>query len=431
MAARDPSVIFKGGETPEYVPLSARKLAISGRAQDIGEVQFELPNESLKELIAEKQLGTTHLYKTLNVINKDLKGFFPKVAETMPPRIEGVLLSPDGTPAQHLSVEAQPPKYTAAEIAANKSLANVSWARPRDVTDARGAFVLNLPSVPTPAGGLALKVSGASGSLLLDIKRVELSDGQLGTLPMSRALAPLPTSVVAQLGDLQSDILANSAEDVATRPEDFAAPSPQLTLGQGDCARYFRSNSGVIDRFRYSVLIRMVEPQMNQWQPLFRIPHGDNRYIPFPLPATTDAFWTSTGAGNAATQLQQLGRLVLVNRAPIERPIDVTDFHKQIEEAPVFLPKASTLGLGYIIHMRQTWIPAGLSLGDLVYSLPLAPGEQQRIAIQESMQTVSEREVESFSADEFQTFRETQDSSALATFQSAFSENGITGWMLT
>lgn len=422
MAARDPSLRFKEGKAPEYVPLSATKLAIHGRPQDIGEVQLELPDEAIKEMIAEKQLGTTHLYKTLKVINKDLQAFFPKVAQAFPPRIEGVLLNPDGTAAQRLAVEALPPKYTPAEISADKTLQNVAWPKPQDITDARGAFVLNLPSAPIPSGGLALKVNGAGSSVVLDIKSIELADGQLGTLPLPRPLAPLPVSVVAQLGELQSDILATSAEDVATRPEDFAAPSPQLTLGQGDCARYFRSNSGVIDRFRYSVLIRMVEPQMNQWQPLFRIPVNDNRYIPFPLPAASDALWTATGAGNAVTQLQQLGRLVLVNRMPIERPIDVTAFHRQIEESSVFLPKASTLGLGYIIHMRQTWIPAGLSLGDLVYSLPLAPGEQQRIAIQESVQTVSEREVESFSAEEFQSFRETQDSSALSTFQSAFSE---------
>jgi len=168
---------------------------------------------------------------------------------------------------------------------------------------------------------------------------------------------------------------------------------------------------------------------MNQWQPLFRIPIGqDNRkYVPFNLPATYDSFWTSTGAQNAIGQLQGLGKLVLVNRTAIDRPLDISAFHDQVEKHPVYLPKASTLGLGYVIHMQQVWIPAGLSLGDLVYSLPLAPGEQQRIAIEERVQTASERDMETFSEDEFQTFRETQDASALAVFRSAFDEAAAGG----
>lgn len=422
MSPREMHLDFKEGQIAERVPLSARNLQINRQPQDIGEVRIKVSEEALQELIVEKQLGATQLYRALDVIHKDLERFFPKVAETMPPKIEGVLLNPDGTAARNLSVEAQPPKYTPEEIKKDRTLEQVRWPRPRDITDARGAFVLHLPAVPIPCSGLTLKVSGAGGTVLLDIKRVELSDAQLGVLPLTRPLAPLPTSVVARLADIQSDILANSEEDVVERPEDFAAPAPQITLGEGDCARFFRSNSGVIDRFRYSVLIRMIEPQMNQWQPAFRIPSGEKRYMPFPVPAANDSFWTATGASNAIKQLEQLGRLVLVNRAPVERPIDVTEFHRQIEQEPVFLPKASTLGLGYIIHMRQTWIPAGLSLGDLVYSLPLAPGEQQRIAIQESVQTMSESEMEALSDEERQQFQETQDSSALATFNSAFNE---------
>ena len=422
---RSKSVRFSEKKTDIPRPSNA-DLAIVSKKSVIGEVQLDVPLEAIRDVIAEKQLAITQVYKTLDVIHGDLKTYFPKLSDTLPMQLSGIVLNPDGSPAAGLSITAEAPKYAADEIAANPVLKAVQWPAPHDITDARGGFRLTVPAVPVPKDGLILDIRGANGSDVATIKRVLLLEGEVGTQILAKKLAPLETSVVSQLKGIQSDILANSAKDVDNRPDSFATPAPQLTLGEGDCARYFRSNSGVIDRFRYSTLIRLVEPQMNQWQPLFRIPvrGNDNQrgYIPFNLPPGYDSFWSSTGAQNAIGQLQGLGKLVLVNRTAIDRPIDVSAFHQQIEEHPVALPKASTLGLGYILHMQQVWIPAGLSLGDLVYSLPLAPGEQQRVAIEERVQTASERDIETFAEDEFQTFRETQDSSALAVFRSAFDE---------
>ena len=91
------------------------------------------------------------------------------------------------------------------------------------------------------------------------------------------------------------------------------------------------------------------------------------------------------------------------------------------------MPKAATLGMGYIVKMHQIWVPNGMSLGDLVYSLPLAPGEQQRIAVSDERETLSVREQEALSAEEFQNFRETADSSTNAVFNSAFDESARGG----
>ena len=421
-ASKTGSVRFKQGEVEEREALSSKKLRVTGREQEAGEIQVEVAPDAIKEVIAQKQLAVTQVYKTLDLVRKDLDRFLIKVTETLPPALDGVLLNSDGTPAANLSVVAQAPQYTTDEIKKDPQLAHVAWPRPENKTDALGAFKLNMPNVPVPQNGLMLQVRGASDSLEIPIGRVLLLEGHAGTAPLTKKLAPLPKSVIGQLKDIQGDILASSPKQVDDHPEDFAAPAPRITLGEGDCARYFRSNSGVIDRFQYSVLIRLVEPQMNQWVPLFRLRTGDRNYVPFAIPQAEDSFWNATGASNAISSLQTLGKLVLVNRVPIDRPIDVTQFHDSIEKTPVFLPKASTLGLGYMVHMQQTWIPAGLSLGDLVYSLPLAPGEQQRIAIEERVQTATERDIETFSEAEFQSFRETQDTSALAVFDSAFDE---------
>ena len=430
-AAPKPAAFVKRGDFIHFkaeeqvtppAAFSNQKLFVTGRAQEMGEIRLEMPPESLHEVIAQKQQAITHVYRTLDGMQRDLRDFFPKVSETLPGVAEGILLNPDGTPAVGVSVEALDPVYSQDERKTNAALALVSWAKPRAVTDARGAFRLNLQPVPIPVAGLKLQLRGENALLEMDVKRVLIAEGRLGVLPVVRALQPLQESVVARLRDIQKDILAMSPNDVAERPADFAAPAPQMNLGEGDCARFFRSNSGVIDRFRYSTLIRLVEPQMNQWQPVFRVPIGDGKFLPLGVPHAADGFWNVAGVKGAVDQLQAVGKLTLVNRTPINRPIDVTSFHKQIEENPVFLPKASTLGMGYIVHMHQTWIPSGMSLGDLVYSLPLAPGEQQRIAIEESVKTASSRSIETFSQDEFQSFRETQDSSALAVFRSAFDE---------
>jgi hypothetical protein len=425
--ARENSFIkFTPGKFEQAAGPSLKTFDVRGKARDQGLVELDIPDAAIQSVIEDKQIAATHVYKTLEVIGKDLTVFFPKVLATMPGAVDGTLLNPDGSTASGVIVEALQPVYSAQDKidAANAkvSLDLASWSTPHAVTDARGTFKINLPSVPMPAAGLVLRAKGGNGEQTLEIKRVLALEGSLGTLPLDKALAPAQTSVLTQLRGIQEDIVAHSPKEVENKPEEFAAPLPQINLGEGDCGRFFRSGSGVIDKFRYSVLIRLVEPQMNQWVPLFRMQTGRGNYIPMPIPASGDSFWNATGALNAIDQIKKFGRLVLVNRTPIDRPIDVSEFHKNIEEHPVFLPKASTLGLGYIVHMHQVWIPAGLSLGDLVYSLPLAPGEQQRIAIQETVQTVSERDAETFSEDEFQTFRETQDSSAIATFRSAFDE---------
>ena len=413
---------FTPGREPEPDQAAAGRLFVAGHAPQQGEIHVQVPREALHDLIQQKQAAITHVYKTLDAVHQDMRkgGFLQNVPEAMPGMIDGVLLNPDGTPARNVSVQALEPVYTREEQDANGALKDLRWAVPQDVTDARGGFRLNLSAAPLPLNGLSLRVMGGNGALEMQVRRVVLSEARLGNLVLLQALHPL--SVVAQLKGIQSDILATSAKDVANQPGDFAAPAPQLTLGEGDCARYFRSNSGVIDQFRYSTLIRLIEPQMNQWTPIFRIGLEGDRFLPFVIPHVSDSFWNATGAENAIEQMQGLGRLTLVNRMPVERAIDVSAFHKLIEENPVYLPKASTLGLGYVVHMQQTWIPAGLSLGDLIYSLPLAPGEQQRIAIEERAVTATDRTLETYSQEEFQSYRETQDSSAVAVFRSAFDE---------
>ena len=63
-----------------------------------------------------------------------------------------------------------------------------------------------------------------------------------------------------------------------------------------------------------------------------------------------------------------------------------------------------------------------MSLGDLVYSLPLAPGEQQLVAISEERETLSVREQEALTAEELQRYQDAADTSTSAVFSSAADE---------
>ncbi len=74
-------------------------------------------------------------------------------------------------------------------------------------------------------------------------------------------------------------------------------------------------------------------------------------------------------------------------RRPLTNPIDVMEFKKKMAENPNLYPQASSLGMGYVLNMHQAWVPDGFALGDLLYSLILAPGEEQRLVVRENKQS--------------------------------------------
>ena len=74
------------------------------------------------------------------------------------------------------------------------------------------------------------------------------------------------------------------------------------------------------------------------------------------------------------------------DRMPVEQPLDIDGFRNQIMGlgtngvfvADETVPMAATLGLGYVLEMPAAIDVAGLSLGDLVYSLRLRPANSSR-----------------------------------------------------
>ncbi|MBR2251720.1 MAG: hypothetical protein IJ881_04805, partial [Neisseriaceae bacterium] len=77
------------------------------------------------------------------------------------------------------------------------------------------------------------------------------------------------------------------------------------------------------------------------------------------------------------------------NREKLTTPLDVAKFREDLYTNPVKQPIAVSLGMGYVLNMHQAWVPDGFALGSLLYSLVLAPGEEQRIIIKEHQESYS------------------------------------------
>jgi hypothetical protein len=400
-------------------------------------------DKALTRVLGEQREAVTRVYQTLHAVGRDLEAFFPGVPRVFARRLEGRLLNPDGLPARRVSVEALQPEYTDRELEGGADA--VVWPAPLDTTDDRGAFGLRMPVVPIPESGLRLRLRGGNGVEEVAFRRIEMESGKLGLVPLVRPLTPLSKSVISSL----KEIVPKSGDDVEEHPHAFAEPSPSLALGpcsckkkHGDedehaaddlpcscneceCAYAFRSNCGVIDRFRFSILVRLIEPQVLPKQLALRDAVADAGGFTT-LPAMLQGnFAVDQYAAPADLILRAslgYGSWHFVDRVPVAAPVDVTAFRSGVESNPGSVPKAASLGLGYVLCMRQTWIPAGLSLGDMLYALPLAPGEQQRVAVYERAETAAVVDSETLSMDEAQRMREASDNSTLAVFDSAAHE---------
>lgn len=172
----------------------------------------------------------------------------------------------------------------------------------------------------------------------------------------------------------------------------------------------------VLEEFCYRYVVRVSEPQvrpLTQGKPTVKNIKVLERYV-----ALVKAMWVQAGGdarefdlkpqdlvGLSAHELDALlktltkapqrsaaERLQLIKR--IEDLIRLVQGHQQgagrvvldsfnaidWDDTPT-LNESCTLALGHVLHYRQQWRADGYSLGDLLYSLPLAPGQKRKIAI--------------------------------------------------
>jgi hypothetical protein len=229
---------------------------------------------------------------------------------------------------------------------------------------------------------------------------------------LASALAPLHVSIIEAL-----TAFLPKEQSSSQSPTKSTGQLHVVKLGEDDaCQLSFKANSAV-DKFPYGVFFRLIEPQTSIPHLTVQVPGPGGRY--FPLPHYPG------GAVPTAP-----GSVSYADRVPIEQPLSVDGFRDQlmgvgaagIVSPEETVPMAGTLGLGYTLWMSQRWTFQGLALGDLVYSLALAPGEQQQVAIFERVDTAAVTESEFFSEEEQKDEAAKSDTSTQATFSSAFNE---------
>ncbi|QUD88312.1 hypothetical protein [Phenylobacterium montanum] len=323
-------------------------------------------------------------------------------APSVPSNILGVLNNADGLPAARVQITFDP-----AQVNAQPPATTV-------LTGDDGGFTIPMPSAAAmPKGGLTFAVHGANGNASFTLTPQQIAaNGLVGVVALDAQLDPLPLSI---LGALKA-ILPQTLPDPGAPPPANPPVLPTVTLGEDDgCQMSFSANPS-IDQFPYGVFIRLVEPRMSIVNEIIRIRFGDQGAF-FPL--------TIYGTGLLEETVTDY-----VDRIPVDQPLSVDGFRDQImgvgpdgiTVADETVPMAASLGLGYVLEMQQQWTFKGVALGDLVYSLPLAPGEQQQVAVFERQDTSTVTESEFFTEEEIATQAALADTSTQATFNSAFEE---------
>lgn len=361
------------------------------------------------EMVTKLEAGLAdraQIYRAIARINRETLTGILNVTRRLPDRLTGRLLAPGARPGARLRLKVPRP-------AGHSGL----WVVPSTVTDAGGAFDIDLPPADLPADGVQIRVEGGEGrSATLAIPRADLiGSGDLGVLALPGALPPLPMSAYGTL----ASYAPNSPRDVDEEPDAWADLQPGIMLGEGDCAARIDPDGKAFDRFSYGMLFRMVDPEL--WPKVLTLRWGRQglRKISMRQIAQLPPQLRRT--------FLELGEVSFDEREPITQPVSVDGYARSISTAPLDYPKAGTLGLGYVLGMRQSWEPTGFSLGDLIYSLPLAPGEVQRLAVRERRETLSAYDRESLSVSERRAFDEAVDSSASSVFSSALTESGSGG----
>ena len=382
----------------ERVMIARQRTVLTADLIGLGEGPDVKAFEAIREESASNLFrGMTEVSASLGVLTAEL------VDRLAPPQLIATVLQPDGSAARLVQVEFNPATL-------GRQGASITVLTADD-----GTFNLTLPSGlrMKTGGALALTIHGANSAVTVSLPFAQIaSNGLAGSIALPQFLPQLPVSILASLLAVAPPPLSGTPE----QPLDNTPQLPVVKVGDCDeCLLQFGSNKS-IDKFPYGIFFRLVEPRTSVTTVARRFPLGDRTF----------GFVTYYLNGGAPAGAQTH----FVDRVPVDQPLSVDGFRDRLMglqpngtfTADETVPMAGTLGLGYVLWMSQRWTFQGLALGDLVYSLPLAPGEQQQVAIFERRDTSSVFESEFF--DESQVLRQsaTADTSTDATFTSAFNE---------
>jgi hypothetical protein len=351
-------------------------------------------------------LAGVEIKKVFNILSTELNKV---ILSTQPPlplpqRLLGTLQQPDKSLGANLQLEVLPPAAsgTGAKNPSGAGANNLLGIGPSGsqviasgLTDSAGNFTIPLPAGVVLPSGVSLSVrargaaSGVSVSLSLPPDLLGPT-GYVGTLAMDKQLLPIPPAI---LTDLQQ-IIEQETGDAGTGPA-----VPKLTLGDDpDCIRVLENQTS-FERFPYGIFFQLIAPAL------------------FTETETVDA--NATGTFNTTIRTD-----TPLARVDLSGPISVDEFRQSLLTRPAIV---GSLGLGYVLRCSQNWQFQGLALGDLVYSLPLAPGEQQQVVVEEQTTTLAVREFDAMISSDTSQASQVSDSSTQATFNSALRQTAQGG----
>jgi hypothetical protein len=317
---------------------------------------------------------------------------------------------------------------------------------------ATGAFISGVPmfanaqvELRAPAGAhlttvpLGVLATDHVGYVSWDLEPLRLRIAHLVVPPTTVALLAIEVDIAGPLGE-RVDILTESAEgndvlvhrhftvpDAVHRLESGAVPAmqtpslgdwyispasfsyvPAEVVGQDGCEALLPSNIAT-NEFRATQVVLGADPRSAT------IEHDPDRIVP-----AGHLFGVSWFEKLGMTDDEQTAKIQASKSPPKAGEVDETGI--MLASAEFSEPFGSTARLGIVVTYDITWIPVGHGLGQLVYSLPLAPGEMTRIAVVDWARSVSASRDEAIQATDALTHVQLRDRTIDEVVTSAASE---------
>jgi hypothetical protein len=320
----------------------------------------------------------------------------------LPGTILGTLQQPDGTPGSDLAIEVLPPPTatTTPKTSVFGETTSGSQVIATGLSDTSGDFSIPLPGgVALPPGvPLTLRVRGSSpsGVVPLTVQPNLLGPtGYLGTMQLPQKIPPIPPAIFQELSNATS---SNAGPNGGCNCSDPSVPTVTLGDDSTDCIRVLENQTS-FDQYPYGIYFQLIAPNL----------YAETETLP---------------RRQTGVYQQPIRSDIPLARSNLSGPISIDDFRQGLLTGPAIV---GSLGLGYVLRCSQKWQFQGLALGDLVYSLPLAPGEQQQVVIEEQSTTLAVEDTEAVYGAASSQASALSDSSTQATFNAAFQQSAQGG----
>ncbi len=272
-------------------------------------------------------------------------------------------------------------------------------------SDARGAFFASRPLEPFIAAHATVARYDESVPLRLDTS---------GRLP-SQVLIVIDDKVSTEEAD---DCACAAPPTTLPSEEDFTAAPDSFVqdLGPG-CVSFTRPHRSLHEK-RYTHIVRTTEPRIKGLSLNGPVVPLDPGFLPGSTPVQTAprSLHVETARSLAAHRFEMTEEVLATTLAQEHTALaedsilphlkrsddrDRLDADNPIDwdNSPTFY-QATTIAHGHLLEFKQAWKSAGYSMGSLLYSLPLAPGQKRQIAILEWSRSEQARRTEDVAVEE-------------------------------